>query len=573
MANDLPLIPGLTLPSTTPAEQPSTGNQLTSLLGVESLIKNYVDHTRKVDSEIDGDSDPNYVKTEEAFRSMTHQEIYDAVQKLDASKMSGLQDMWLKFSQLSATFTMQSIYLTKATDGRWEGSAADAAAAASKALTAAGDKLGKTGLSVASRLESVYYSTLALQAAVPAPPASTTPDPDNPEQSVLPGLTNGEHSRSETDAAVQARLAAIAAMETTYVPNIPPAGNQVPAFQAAPELTGNGNPNNLLNGNPNTGQPNSNPANQNPQSPAEKPDETTPANNKAPTTNPSNSGAPDSTTPASTSPASTAAPASNAPGPNAPATNAPTQNPAPGSTSPGIPGSPGTPGAGKPATPGLGTTRPVAPGAGAPGAGVGNTSSAAGKASQRAVPMGGPMAGRPAGGRKDDDENTRGIPDYLVRQQSEWTEGIETPVDVIGNAQMLPADLVETAWNPAPPSTGTPTPPLANTDNAATAAAHAPGEDAVESLFSHDETTPSAPAETSSGSASPAATLPAASDSTPESESEFEADQSSVDHSELYDPDLVVEHTTSDDPDANGEMTISGIGPMMDDDDTPDSPR
>ncbi|WP_280435975.1 hypothetical protein [Nocardia carnea] len=376
-------------------------------------------------------TDPDFVTTLEHFEGMTHQALYQAVHGeggMDAAGLRTLQQVWREnYSDLLNLTTFNRLGLNRIfSEGLWTGAASDAAQVASERYALAANQIGQVFASVADRLDALAWSAEALRAAVQPPPgpAVLLADPDDPSQSVLPGLVSPEFSDQDRAAREVARQEAVRALNNIYKPTYPPAGSGVPTYVTVPQMAGDtpGVPGGTNPGT--TGSPSTTSATP-PGAPTESgtPGEATPPGGDTPAgLDPSQLGAlegllpetattpedPAATTPAGVAPSSTTMPGGPGLGAPAPTLDNPEQ---PGRTvnSPGAPGAPGT----SPTQPG-----PMA--AGARGA------SPAGRSPMM------PMAPGSAANRRQEDDNEHTAPDYLRRVYDEWTEGLANPEGVIG---------------------------------------------------------------------------------------------------------------------------------------------
>ncbi|MFI1459421.1 hypothetical protein [Nocardia carnea] len=376
-------------------------------------------------------TDPDFVTTLEHFEGMTHQALYQAVHGeagMDAAGLRTLQQVWREnYSELLDLTTFNRLGLNRIfSDGLWTGAAADAAQVASERYALAANQIGQVFASVADRLDALAWSAEALRAAVQPPPgpAVLLADPDNPSQSLLPGLVNPEFSDQDRAAREVARQEAVRALNNIYKPTYPPAGSGVPTYVTVPQMAGDtpGAPGGTSPSTPGAPVTTSTTPPGTPTAPG-TPGATIPPGGDTPAgLDPSQLGAlegllpetgmtpddPAATTPAGVTPSTTTMPGSPGLGTAAPTLDNSDQ---PGRTV-SNPGGPGAPGAS--------TTQPgaMATGArGAPPAGRG--------------PMM-PMAPGAAGNRRQEDDDEHTAPDYLRRVYDEWTEGLANPEGVIG---------------------------------------------------------------------------------------------------------------------------------------------
>lgn len=493
--------------------------------------------TGRADTELTGlgaGTDPDFVRTEEHFEGMTLEAMYAAVHGgadgrggLDAAGLRGLrQTLFDCYSELANASTFNLMGMNRIFgNGLWQGASGAAAQAASEQYSHVANQIGRVFESLSGRLDSLSWAAEAVRIAVPAPPTTVTvaPDPDNPGQSILPGLINPDYSDQLDTAQTQARQAAIQALNTVYKSTFPPAGTGVPTYATVPHIGGDqgqgaGNTNSSGTGT-GTGTDGSTTTGNPPGTESGQPQDATTPTSTTPT-----GSTPASTTAAGTSPTGTG---STSAGPNTPSTTTtPTgvgNNPSLTTSGPGVrtgsPGGPGTssrvggPGYSVPAT-------PSTPGATTPGGGASGT--VAPGATRPAVgTSGAPGAGSRRKSGEDDGEHH--APDYLRGVAEDWTEGLGTPVDVIGANAPHDHDPFLRYQPTAPMPAGV----TADT-SLATASANAPATAPI-----------SAP-------------VPASTEPTP---------RSSVDGPKLADadPDTDIEPTTSE------SSGFSGAGPGLDD--------
>jgi hypothetical protein len=376
-------------------------------------------------------TDPDFVTTVEHFEGMTHQALYQAVHGeggMDAVGLRTLQQVWREnYSDLLNLTMFNRLGLNQIfSDGLWTGAASDAAQVASERYAMAANQIGQVFASVADRLDALAWSAEAVRAAVQPPPGTTVlyADPDDPSQSVLPGLVNPEFSDQDRVARELARQEAVRALNNIYKPTYPPAGSGVPTYVSVPQIAGDvpGAPGGNSPGAPGSPVTTSTTPPGGPASPEAPGEATSPAGDTPTGLDPSQLGAlegllpetgetpqdPAATTTAGVTPSTTTMPGSPGLGTPAPTVDSPDQ---PGRTvnSPSGPGAPGT-----------STTQPGAMATGARGA------SPVGRS-----PMT-PMAPGAAANRRQEDDNEHTAPDYLRRVYDEWTEGLAHPAGVIG---------------------------------------------------------------------------------------------------------------------------------------------
>lgn len=379
--------------------------------------------------------DPPYAPDPEHPEGMSHEQIYEAINGaggMDLGALSNLVQTWTTAAtNVMSVFIFHRGGLINALQGRWESQGADAAQAASTRFANAGNEIGQIASSVRNRIESMYWAADTLKRTVPPVPAPVAGDPEAPNTSTytLPNLVDGPADRGQTEAEISAYNQAVRAMENAYLPIWPPAGNDVPVFQAPSQLGDqtNGVPTSLgpSNDGPATDQPangDNPPSQNNEESPsvaevpgAENPVDTTEPSGPDPASTSAAAANPSTDNPART-PSGTPAATPNAPGnlgttPNSPGTDRP-QLGTPLGTNVGAPQrAVGAPGISRPAVPGLGQTP----------AGISNAAST-GPAQSRVGTPGSSMGPGAGARRKDDEESTRQIPDYLIRQQPELVD-------------------------------------------------------------------------------------------------------------------------------------------------------
>ncbi|WP_459548125.1 hypothetical protein [Nocardia sp. X0981] len=376
-------------------------------------------------------TDPEFVTTLEHFEGWTHQAMYEAVHGaggMDAAGLRTLQRVWREnYSDLVNLSTFNLLGMNRIFgEGLWTGDSADAAQAAAERYSAVANQIGRVFGSVANRLDALAWAAEALRAAVQPPPntAVVQIDPDDPTQSVLPGLMSPEYADQARAAQEVARQEAVRALNNIYKPTYPPAGSGVPTYVMVPQIGGDtpGTPAGTSPSPP--GSPGAapvtpddgTPPQQNPVAPggenplALDPEQLGALEGLLPDTGEVPGGDPAATTPAGVTPSSTATPG----GPGAPG---------PGTQSPG-PSSPEPPGrtVNGPGGPGTAAVPPAAAAAAGPRGGA-----SPGRGSMMPA-----MPGAAGAGRRGENDDEHSAPDYLRRVHDDWTEGLGSPVGVIG---------------------------------------------------------------------------------------------------------------------------------------------
>lgn len=371
-----------------------------------------------------GGTDPAYIASMEAFEGFSHEEIYNAVQKMQPGVMQQFGDQWVAMAvEISGAVTGLMIQTARAASSL-QGATASAGEAAGKRFVTEVSDVSTVLSVVGHRVKAAAYGSEAVKAAVP-PPSSTagTTSGESAIPPVLEILVEGSAPASAADAArekEELRQQAIAAMNATYKPTYQPSGENVPAF-VAPTQPGTGNPNGTGDGsgggtNPGGDGDGSGAGDDTNDGEDENPGEDDDTENPTTSDDDSSSDADqdgggsgdtqdqggDDTNPANTVPSATN-PAGTTP-----------SNPGPGGGSPGgaggaSPGTGGTPTAGTPVA-----GRPIAgalPNAAVAGV-VGAAGGAAGNRGMGMMPPG-------ARGQGDERDDEHASPDYLRRVQPE----------------------------------------------------------------------------------------------------------------------------------------------------------
>lgn len=186
-------------------------------------------------------TDPDFVRTDERFQSMTHEQILQSVHRMDVAGIHDARKTWLEVhSELENLSTFHLMRMNGIVDhGLWRGASGAAAQAASQRLARAADQVGEVFGSVSQRLDVVGWTAEAVRLAVPPVPggsAQASPNPDDPAQSILPGVINPDYAQQLDTQRQAARNAAVHAMEILYKPGYPPAGSAVPAYTTVPQI-------------------------------------------------------------------------------------------------------------------------------------------------------------------------------------------------------------------------------------------------------------------------------------------------------------------------------------------------
>lgn len=372
-------------------------------------------------NDFDGEFAPT-AATKEAFKTWTHQQIWEALQgspdgqtpEIVAAEVSAGADGW---RQLTADlFTDLDTFgknVERVIDEKWGGHAANAAVAGTRTFVTESKQLPRSFEMVANGIDQVQ-GYLAQSKTSIVPPVEVSGFDEFVGH--IPGngvVKAAKHRANEAQAQAQDL------MIDFYQPGVTTVDGQTPVFTVTknPVADGPGGPGNQpspvgsgLGQDTGTDNPGSSPTGPNPTAPEGQgaPNQEGPAN---PATDPAGAQPTDATTPSNTAPTT-------------PSSTVPTEEPVgrPNSTTPGGPGmaptggptgnTPGGPAA--PPAPGRSIEKPPSgqPPQGNPaGKGAGNPTGVRG--------MGGaPMAGAGAPRGKNDDEDEHKTPDYLVQDRT-----------------------------------------------------------------------------------------------------------------------------------------------------------
>ncbi|MFD6390961.1 hypothetical protein [Nocardia sp. NPDC060259] len=441
--------------------------QLTQLVNAQQKLVQAQARTGRSDQalgDLGAGTDADFVQgAMDYFDSWTHQRIYDSVNGPGGMNVTGLQTLrkaWKDaFTELSNLSAFTQLGLNRIfSEGKWEGSAGQAGLAAASLHTQTANQIAQVFGTMSDRMDAVSAAAEATRAAVP-PPAATlaTIDPDDPLQSVLPGLINPEYETQLRQQAEAQRLAAVAAMNSVYTPNYPPTGSGVPSYATVSNI-----------GDPGASGGTQGPSSTTPTTAAGQPvtGDTTPEQSEG--QRPATVGSPGDTEAGSIATDSAASSPDTDTSTSAASTaTAPTTPDTGTRTGAGLPGGGGVPtGAGGGTTgapmngmPG-GTPRvpigsgapPTAgsPSAGRSGAAGGTGAGSTGRSSSHPMGPMGQGAGRRSGG--GDDENEHRAPDYLRGVQPDWLTGITAHAGVLGENPILgePRDVPLAPPRPLP---------------------------------------------------------------------------------------------------------------------------
>lgn len=177
--------------------------------------------------------DPDYVSVVEVFDNLSHTEIHEAVSQLDPAALSHAAQVFLATSTGfgDSVEDAHSEIRAAIADG-WRGAAAQRAADAVREFEQAGRGLADVLTAVGVRLSQAGDAAESLRVAV-AEPDGTQPDPN----AALLNSQQAADNAALVRQAENARLDAVAAMESIYAGAFLPTGTGVPAF---PEIGATG---------------------------------------------------------------------------------------------------------------------------------------------------------------------------------------------------------------------------------------------------------------------------------------------------------------------------------------------
>ncbi|MFD3506814.1 hypothetical protein [Nocardia sp. NPDC058666] len=393
-------------------------------------------------------TDSDYAVTDERFEGMPAQQLYNSVHGPGGMEVAGLETIrgvWNSATSDLGTVSigMQTRVLALLNDGALTGQAGDAAAAAATRLGQVANQISQVFSAVTGRAEQLYYTAEAVRTAVQQlPTPMLTVDPNNPAQSLIPGIPNPATVTTDREAEKQVKAANVAAMNSIYKPGYPPAGSGVPAYSFVPAaLTGDGGAQGNSSGPGSAGAPggtggtdgswNNSPENGSPATPGGE--DGTPTDTGEQADAGDSSSAVSGQSSAGSDGATSEEPAQTAPAGTAPATLSPSSAPqgSPGATSLGS----GSAGMGSGVGGSLGVGAPAAPVPGQPAPGnVASTAAAGGGSAARPAgsPMMGPMGGAGAGQRRGEPDEEHTSPGYLRGVKPDWLEGITAYDSVLG---------------------------------------------------------------------------------------------------------------------------------------------
>ncbi|MFD4357263.1 hypothetical protein ACFWPX_32290 [Nocardia sp. NPDC058518] len=403
--NGLDLFGGLKNFVTSPFSDDDGELDSSEIADIQNKYNSQRDGNRKKAGDLgfDGDYRPTVVTKNDSFPG-TVAELREKVDKIDLDAVNDLIGAWNEISTRNSTSLddFRKQIARGMSPDVWAGSAANAAAQTVAAYDTTGKKVTTAAALTATKLDELRTGLEPTKRLVPHAPEHRS-GLDN-----VGALLTGRGWRNDDVANENARVEAVRILQTVYAPVIYESDNKVPVIPIPKTIENNGgepetkgtttqSTNQGSTTQPTT-QPTTNPA-------------TTPAST-TPTTDPDDTddSTDDSTTPESTTPQSTD------PGSTTPASTTPSST-IPGSGSPSGAGSPGggSPGAG---TPGAGTPGGVVPGSPTSAGTVAGRGTGAGSGTAGRSGMPGMMSPGAGKGGGNDDESTKGIPDYLITQEN-----------------------------------------------------------------------------------------------------------------------------------------------------------
>ncbi|MGI5223129.1 hypothetical protein [Nocardia sp. CA-290969] len=353
--------------------------------------------------------------TKEAFKTWTHQQIWEALNgnsqhpAVESADINAGADGWRRLTEdLSIALDTFGKNVDKVINDKWGGQSANAAVEGTRTFTTDAQKLVKSFEMVANGIDLMQgYLAQAKMSIIPPVEVSGFDE----FVGHIPGngvVKAAKHRANEAQAQAQDLMIEF------YQPGVTAVDTKTPVLPVTKSPVGEG---------PGPQQPvgpgGTNPAGTNPSG-------TSPAGTNPSGTNPQDTGTPGQETPQNqaTNPASTETPASTTPSTTTtPANTVPLENPVgrPNTTAPGSPSiTPGAPMLGAPG----GTQPPGTPGRTVSGT-PGNPNQTAGPATRSGTPAGtrgmsgapGMMGGGGQRGRGEDDDEHK-IPDYLVQDRT-----------------------------------------------------------------------------------------------------------------------------------------------------------
>ncbi|WP_446225948.1 WXG100 family type VII secretion target [Nocardia sp. IBHARD005] len=183
---------------------------------------------------ISGRTDADYVSVVEVFDNLSHAEIHSAVRQLDPAALAGAAGTFFTTATgLGDGIEIAHGEIRAAIADGWRGAAAQRACDAVRDFEHTGRRIADVLTAVGVRLSQAGDAAESIRTAV-AEPAGTQPDPAAALLDSEQAATNATITRE----AENARLDAVAAMETIYAGAFLPTGSGVPAFTGIATETG-----------------------------------------------------------------------------------------------------------------------------------------------------------------------------------------------------------------------------------------------------------------------------------------------------------------------------------------------
>ncbi|WP_433578173.1 hypothetical protein [Nocardia brasiliensis] len=372
-----------------------------------------------------GSFDGRAITVQDPFETMSHQEIYDALDGVRESEINTTADGWRGLSDAARTAVADfNTAVNNDITQHWDGKSGKSAIDATREFSTSFSKLAAGFQMVGHGVDLVQGHLGQAKASVGKPDNYTVGDrviDFLPAQNVIKGPTY----RAE-EAEKQARFV----MTQYYRPGVNEVDGITPILPEPTTTIDKGkavDPGSNPSSNPSNNPGSTNPSNNG--SPEEKKtteepstqDPTTPQSTQPASTNPGDD--PDtskqpSTTPASTTPANTSPTDPNAPKTQSPTSNVPSTHTG---TPSGVPGSPGSPRA----TPDPGKSVPGKANTGTPAAAANAATRAASTGRAGTSGMGG--MGAPGARGKGDEDDEHKTPDYLIYDRGSELLGTQPP--------------------------------------------------------------------------------------------------------------------------------------------------
>ncbi|NLE82103.1 MAG: hypothetical protein GX610_21500 [Rhodococcus sp.] len=172
---------------------------------------------RVLSHRLGGETDPPYVTTTENFFGWDHDQMYQAVQSIDSTRIRQIAECLNDIAGL-VPFGLGVAFLKATITAGWDGDAADRALEAAQRLGDHGTEFRDSIGTVAVKLHHLHSYVDDIKIAVPPPDTST-------EMSL-----SGSRQQAVHEAREDARQAAALALTNLYSPSYRDAGTDVPVF-------------------------------------------------------------------------------------------------------------------------------------------------------------------------------------------------------------------------------------------------------------------------------------------------------------------------------------------------------